>query len=80
MPFARIEVVSVSDEGDQVVVWGQSESVGTQAGFVFPTKGPGGSRQLAERASRLAPNAVVMIEYHPTVESWNLASGLSNSP
>ena len=79
MLVARIEVISVSDEGDQVIVWGEPEHGGTPVGFVFPTKGPGGSLELAERASRLALNATVVIEYHSTVEGWNLASGLSDS-
>lgn len=56
MPIARIRVTAVSDEGDNVIVWGRPEdtSDGSEAiGFVFQTKGAQVDFELAERASRL---------------------------
>ncbi len=40
MPVARITVTAVSDEGDQIIVWGRPEygsDDGEPIGFVFQT-------------------------------------------
>jgi hypothetical protein len=82
MPIARIIVTSVSDEGDQVIVWGRPEH-GNQpndpVGFAFQAKGDQADVGLPERASRLRSGQEAVIEYTPIVDGWNLATGLSAS-
>ena len=82
MPIARITVAAVSDEGDNVVVWGRIEGASHEnkpIGFVFRTKGEHADITLAERASRLVNGTAVAIEYNPVVGGWNLGRGLSAS-
>ena len=82
MPVARIRVTSVSDEGDNVIVWGLGEHApddGEPIGFVFQTKGEQADVGLAERASRLARGAEAVIDYVPVTVEWNLAKGLAAS-
>ena len=82
MPIARITVTAVSDEGDNVVVWGRSEhapSEGEPVGFVFQTKGEQADIRLAERASRLVDGAEAAIDYVPVAGGWNLGRGLPTS-
>lgn len=81
MPTARITVTGVSDEGDNVVVWGRPEHAppeGEPIGFVFQTKGEQADIDLAERASRLGDGAHVMIDYTSVAGGWNLGTGLSS--
>jgi hypothetical protein len=50
MPIARITVVTVSDQGDTVTVWGQPEHApiaNDPVGYVFQTKGEDGDAGLA---------------------------------
>ncbi|RLE14471.1 MAG: hypothetical protein DRJ28_05645, partial [Actinobacteria bacterium] len=57
MPIARITITAVSDEGDNVIVWGRTEHVPDDSepvGYTFQTKGPHADPGLAERASNLA--------------------------
>lgn len=80
MPTARITVTGVSDEGDNVVVWGRPEHSppeGKPIGFVFQTKGERADIGLAERASRLVGGAHVVINYTPVGGGWNLGTGLA---
>jgi len=80
MPIARITVIAVSDEGDNVVVWGRPEHTpleGEPIGFVFQTKGEQADIGLAERASRLVEGTEVAIDYTPVAGGWNLGRGLS---
>ncbi len=82
MPIARITVTSVSDEGDNVIVWGRTEYVSCDSepvGYTFQTKGPHADTGLAERASKLAYGTEAVIEYRAIAEDWNLARGLSAS-
>ena len=82
MPIARITVAAVSDEGDNVVVWGRPEHgppEGEAIGFVFQTKGEQADIRLAERASRLVDGTEVAIDYIPVTGGWNLGRGLSPS-
>lgn len=82
MPLARITVTSVSDEGDQVIVWGRKEHSDPDTdpvGFVFLVKGEGGDVGLAVRASRLSNGTEAMIDYAVVADGWNLARGLSVS-
>jgi len=82
MPIARITVTAVSDEGDNVIVWGRSEhapSEGEPLGFVFQTKGEQADIALAERASRLVGGTEAAIDYIPVAGGWNLGRGLSAS-
>ena len=77
MPTARITVTGVSDEGDNVVVWGSLEHAppkGEPIGFVFQTKGEQADVELAERASRLVVGAHVVIDYTPLAGGWNLGT------
>jgi hypothetical protein len=77
MPTARITVAAVSDEGDNVVVWGRPEHAppeGEPIGFVFQTKGEQADIELAERASRLEFGAQVVIDYTPLAGGWNLGT------
>jgi hypothetical protein len=65
MPIARITVTAVSDEGDDVIVWGRPEDAPDDSepvGFVFQAKGEHADDGLAERASRLAPGAEAVID------------------
>jgi hypothetical protein len=82
MPTAHITVTAVSDEGDNVVVWGRLEGApgeGEPIGFVFQTKGESANIGLAERASRLADGTEAAIDYTPVANGWNLGTGLSAS-
>ena len=82
MPIARITVTAVSDEGDNVIVWGRSEhapSEGDPIGFVFQTKGEQADVALAERASRLVDGTEAAIDYVPVAGGWNLGRGLPTS-
>jgi hypothetical protein len=82
MPIARIKVTAVSDEGDNVVVWGRTEYVPNDSdpvGYAFQTKGEHADIGLAERASKLASGTEAVIEYVSIAKDWNLASGLSVS-
>ena len=82
MPIARITVTAVSDEGDNVVVWGRPEgapSEGVPIGFVFQTKGEQADIGLAEQVSRLVDGMEAAIDYTPLAGGWNLGRGLSAS-
>ncbi len=82
MPVARIKVTAVSDEGDNVIVWGRPEHAPEDSepiGFAFQTKGEQADIGLAERASKLAYGAEAVIEYAAMTKDWNLARGLSTS-
>jgi hypothetical protein len=82
MPVARITVTAVSDEGDNVIVWGRPEHAPDDSepiGFVFQTKGEQGDVGLAERASRLACGTEAVIDYASVAVDWNLARGLTAS-
>ena len=82
MTTAHITVTAVSDEGDNVVVWGRPKHTpddGEPIGFVFQTKGEQADIGLAERASRLAEGTEVAINYTPVADGWNLGRGLSPS-
>lgn len=78
MPTARIVVSGVSDEGDNVIVWGHPEqSAGESIGFVFQTKGHRARILLAERASRLSRGEEAVVGYVSVTDDWNIATGLS---
>jgi hypothetical protein len=80
MPVARIRVTAVSDEGDNVIVWGKLEGAlddSEPIGFVFQTKGEQADLGLAARASRLACGSEAVIDYASVAVDWNLARGLS---
>lgn len=80
MPVARITVAAVSDEGDNVIVWGRPEHAPDDSepiGFAFQSKGERADVGLAERASRLACGTEAVIDYAPMTIGWNLARGLS---
>lgn len=82
MLVARITVTAVSDEGDNVIVWGRPEHAPDDSepiGFVFQTKGKQADAGLAERASRLACGTEAVIDYASVTVDWNLARGLSAS-
>ena len=82
MPIAHITVTAVSDEGDNVVVWGRSEHAPSEnepVGFVFQTKGEQADIGLAERASRLVDGTEAAIDYIPVATGWNLGRGLPAS-
>ncbi len=82
MPIARITVTAVSDEGDNVIVWGRPEHAADDSapiGFTFQTKGEQADVGLAERASRLARGTEAVIDYAFLADDWNLARGLSAS-
>ena len=82
MSIARITVVTVSDLGDTVTVWGQPEHASIAddpVGYVFQTKGEDGDAGLAERASRLGSGDQVVIDFRGVVSGWNVARGLSGS-
>jgi hypothetical protein len=80
MPLARITVTSVTDEGHHVAVWGVPEhGSGEPVWVAFPTKGDDADVGLADRASRLARGAEVMIDYTAVTDGWNVARGLSVS-
>jgi hypothetical protein len=82
MPLARITVTAVSDEGDNVVVWGRSEDAPDDSepvGFAFQAKGEQADVGLAERASRLASGTEAVIDYTSVTAAWNLARGLLTS-
>ncbi|MCZ7532362.1 MAG: hypothetical protein M5U23_02945 [Acidimicrobiia bacterium] len=82
MAIARIKVTAVSDEGDNVVVWGRTEYVrydSDPVGYTFQAKGEHADIGLAERASRLASDGEAVIEYVSIAKDWKLASGLSVS-
>ena len=82
MPLVRITVTAVSDEGDNVMVWGRPEHAPDDSepiGFTFQTKGEQADVGLAERASRLARGSEAVIDYTSIAENWNLARGLSAS-
>jgi len=82
MPLARVSVVSVSDEGDSVIVWGRSDSAPEDSeliGYVFGAEGGRDSRALAERASRRASGALATIDYMAVTGEWRRARGLSCS-
>ena len=80
MPIVRITVTAVSDEGDNVIVWGRPEhapSEGEPTGFAFQTKGEQADIALAERASRLVGGTKAAIDYIPVAGGWNLGRRLS---
>ncbi|MEA2057732.1 MAG: hypothetical protein U9O63_03360 [Actinomycetota bacterium] len=80
MPVARIRVTAVSDEGDNVIVWGRPEHApddGEPIGFVFQTKGEQADVGLAERASRLTRGSEAVIDYVSLTVDWNVAKGLT---
>jgi hypothetical protein len=82
MPIARTTVTAVSDEGDNVIVWGRPEHAPDDSepvGFAFQTKGNRADVGLAERASRLASGAEADIDCVSVTVDWNLAKGLSVS-
>jgi hypothetical protein len=82
MPLARITVTAVSDEGDNVVVWGRSEDAPDDSepvGFAFQAKGEQADVGLAERASRLAFGTEAVIDYASVTADWNLARGMATS-
>ena len=77
-----VTVTAVSDEGNQVIVWGRVAPArsGTHAiGFVFRAAGEDADVMLAEQASRLRRGAMVIIEYRPVVDGWNLATELTTA-
>lgn len=78
MPIARITVTAVSDEGDNVIVWGRPEHADDSepVGYAFQTKGEHADVGLAERASRLSAGAEAVIDYAPVADEWNVARGL----
>jgi len=76
MPIARITVISVSDEGDQVIVRG-SQGDGAPMAFVFGTKGADADPAMAERASRLRTGDLAVIDYAVVADGWYRARGLS---
>ncbi len=80
MPIARIRVTAVSDEGDNVIVWGRTEHVPDNSepvGYAFQAKGAHADIGLAERASKLVFGTEAVIEYTSITKDWNLARGLS---
>jgi hypothetical protein len=80
MAAALVTVTAVSDEGNQVIVWGRvaHPETGTDAvGFVFRATGDDANAELAEQASRLRRDSTVIIEYRPVVGGWNLATKMS---
>ena len=80
MPTARVVVTAVTDEGDNVIVWGRPENAARDSepvGFVFQAKGAQADALLAEQASRLARGSETVISYATVADDWNLASGLS---
>ena len=82
MSVSRITVTAVSDEGDNVIVWGRPEHApndGEPIGFAFQAKGEQADVGLAERASRLACGAEVVIDCAAVTVDWNVARGLSAS-
>ncbi len=82
MPIVRIKVTAVSDQGDNVIVWGRTEHVPDDSepvGYAFQTKGEDADIRLAERASRLAYGTEAVIEYAAIAKDWNLARGLTTS-
>lgn len=82
MPIARVTVTAVSDEGDNVIVWGLPEHAADESepiGFVFQTKGAQADVGLAERASRLVRGAETVIGYVLVADGWNIANELSAS-
>jgi hypothetical protein len=82
MPLARIIVTAVSDEGDNVVVWGISEDAPDDSdpvGFAFQARGEQADVGLAERASRLAFGTEAVIDYASVTADWSLARGLATS-
>jgi len=82
MPVAHITVTAVSDEGDNVSVWGRLEHApdGTEPiGFVFQAKGGQADVELAEGASRLACGTEVVVDYSSAAVDWNLTRGLQPS-
>jgi hypothetical protein len=82
MPVARITVTAVSDEGDNVIVWGRPEHAPNDSmpvGFVFQTKGEQADIGLAGRASRLARGSEAVIDYAAVTADWNVARGLTAS-
>jgi len=79
MPIARIKVTAVSDQGDNVIVWGRTEYVPDDCepvGYAFQTKGEHADIGLAERASKLVYGTEAVIDYVAIAKDWNLARGL----
>jgi hypothetical protein len=80
MPVVRITITGVSDEGDNVIVWGRPEHAPDDSepiGFAFQTKGEHADVDLAERASRLACGTEAVIDCAAVTVGWNVARGLS---
>ncbi len=79
MRTERIIVATVSDEGDQVIVWGRSvdaDADGAPVGFVFQAKDGRVGATLAARVSGLERGAEVVIGYEPVTDGWNRAVSL----
>lgn len=79
MPTACITVTAVSDEGDNVIVWGRRAHAAHDSqpiGFVFQAKGERAEIRLAEQASRLARGTQAVIDYTSVADDWNVARGL----
>lgn len=82
MPIARITVTAVSDEGDNVIVWGRLRGAADHIepiGFVFQAKGAQADIGLAEQASRLPRGTEAVIDYVSVANDWNIARGLAAS-
>jgi hypothetical protein len=81
MPTAHITVTAVSDEGGQVVVWGRPDHAPDDmpVGYAFQSTGDHDTVALADRASRLASGAAVVVEYTQVVDGWNVGRGLTVS-
>ena len=80
MPTARIAVTAVTDEGDNVIVWGRPEHATDDTepvGFVYQTKGQRAVASLAERASRLTRGTKCVITYVVVADEWNVANDLT---
>jgi hypothetical protein len=83
MPTTHITVTAITDEGDNVIVWGRPDDAPDDAepvGYVFQAKGDHDAVALAEEASRLTAGGEAVIDYTPVVDGWNVASSLTVPP